>query len=56
MGKCPFCNAQRISKTDEERVEDLIKRVEANDADAMHVLSSHYHGLGGLGQDLIEGN
>ena len=53
MGKCPFCNAERISKTDEERVEDLIKRVEANDADAMHVLSSHYyHGLGGLGQDL----
>jgi hypothetical protein len=29
--KCPFCNSDR-DKTDEERIEELMKRVEANDA------------------------
>jgi hypothetical protein len=51
IGKCPFCNADR-SKTDEEIVEKIMKRVEANDACAMYVLGSYYyHGIVGLQQD-----
>jgi TPR repeat protein len=50
--KCPFCNAEIIGKTDEEIVEDLMKRVEENDAGATYVLGSyHYHGQYGLRQD-----
>ena len=50
--KCPFCNSDRDSKTDDERVEELIKRVEANDAGAIYVLGNHYcHGQLGLQQD-----
>jgi hypothetical protein len=33
--KCPFCKADHVNKTDEERVEEFIKRIEANDAGAM---------------------
>jgi hypothetical protein len=29
--KCPFCNTDQSNKTDEERVEEMMKRVEAND-------------------------
>ena len=29
--KCPFCNADQDGKTDEEVVEEILKRVEAND-------------------------
>jgi hypothetical protein len=29
--KCPFCNSDRGTKTDEEDVEEITKRVEAND-------------------------
>jgi len=36
--KCPFCKADHVNKTDEERVEEFIKWVEANDAGAMCVL------------------
>jgi TPR repeat protein len=50
--KCPFCNYDGRGKTDEEIVEDLMKRVEANDAGATYVLGSyHYHGQYGLHQD-----
>ena len=50
-GRCPFCNADR-SKTEEEIVEKIMKRVEANDATAIYVLGSYYyHGLHGLQQD-----
>ena len=50
--KCPFCNAERMGKTDEERVEEFIKRVEVNDAGATYVLgSNYYHGQLGLQQD-----
>jgi len=31
--KCPFCNAKHI-ESDEEKIEELMKRVEANDAGA----------------------
>ena len=30
--KCPFCNSDRDSKSDEEQREDIMKRVVANDA------------------------
>jgi TPR repeat protein len=52
MGKCPFCNIDRADKTNEENVEDVRKRAEANDAGAMYVLASYYRlGRGGLQQD-----
>ena len=51
-GKCPFCNSDRGGKTDEERVEEIIKRVAANDAVSICVLAdSYHHGLRGLSQD-----
>jgi TPR repeat protein len=49
--KCPFCNADR-DKTDEEQVEEIMKRVEANDAASICTLAdSYYHGSAGLQQD-----
>jgi TPR repeat protein len=49
---CPFCKSDRMSKTDAENVEDLMKRVEANDAFSMMVLGNkYYHGNEGLQQD-----
>jgi TPR repeat protein len=57
-GKCPFCNAERISKTDEERNEELMKRVDVkNDAGAMCVLAKcYFNGRGGLHQDMTKAN
>jgi TPR repeat protein len=50
--KCPFCNSDRSNKTDEERVEELMKRVEANDAASICVLANFYqHGVGVVQQD-----
>ena len=51
--KCPFCNAERnIYATDEDKVAQIRKRVEANDAGAMYVLGTYYdQGLVGLLQD-----
>jgi len=52
IGKCPFCNADRGSKTLEESVEEMMKRVEANDAGAIYMLAgSCYQGLNGIQQD-----
>ena len=54
--KCPFCNSDRADKTDEKEVEELMKRVEANDPVAMVFLGYHYeHGLRGLQQDYAKG-
>jgi len=51
-GKCPFCNSDRSGKTDDERVDELKKRVEANDAGAIYALgNSYYNGLLGMQQD-----
>jgi TPR repeat protein len=48
---CPYCKSDRMGKTDEERVDELMKRVEANDAGSMMVLgSNYYHGQLGLQQ------
>ena len=53
IDKCPFCNAE-VDKTDEERVDELMIRVEANDAGAMYILGNHYyHGHLGLLQDRV---
>jgi TPR repeat protein len=50
--KCPFCNADTMGKTDEERVEDMMKRVEVNDSGAIYALGCYYsHGQAGLLQD-----
>ena len=50
--KCPYCKAERMGRTDEEAVEDTMKRVEANDAAAMYALGIDYrNGLRGLQQD-----
>ena len=50
--RCAFCNSEQSSKTLEERVEDLLKRVEANDAASIFLLAdSYYHGLNGFQQD-----
>jgi len=51
-GKCPFCNSDQGSKTDEERVEEIIKRVAANDAASINLLAQHYYlGRQGLQRD-----
>jgi TPR repeat protein len=50
--RCPFCNAETLGKTGEEKVEELRKRVEGKDAGAMHVLAGYNHqGIFGLHQD-----
>ena len=51
--KCPFCNSDRASKTDEELVEEIMKRVAANDPASIFMLAGNYHqGLNGFQQDL----
>jgi tetratricopeptide (TPR) repeat protein len=51
IGKCPFCNADR-NKTREEQNEDLMKRVEANDAASICLLAYCCDkGLNGVQQD-----
>jgi TPR repeat protein len=53
---CAFCKANKRGKTELDRVEELKKRVEANDAVAMYMLAGHYYqGSGGLRQDLAKG-
>ena len=48
---CPFCKSE-IDKTDEERVEEVMKRVEVNDAGAIYVLGNdYYYGKLGLLRD-----
>jgi TPR repeat protein len=50
---CPFCKSDRMGKTYGERVGELMKRVEVNDAGSMMVLgNNYYHGQLGLQQDL----
>ena len=51
-GKCPFCNTNRGSKTEEEQVTDNMKRVEANDPASICMLANAYNrGLGIFQQD-----
>ena len=52
INNCPFCKSERTGKTHEEKAQEMMKRVEANDASAMCELSLYYHeGHGGLQQD-----
>jgi TPR repeat protein len=45
--KCPFCNSDRADKTDEDGVEEIMKRVEANDTASICTLAGyHLRGLG----------
>ena len=55
LGQCPYCNADRKGKTDEEKVGEMMKRVEANDASSVCELGGYFnHGLGGLEQDCVK--
>jgi TPR repeat protein len=50
--KCPFCNSDQAGKTNEEQVEEVMKRVEVNDPASICLLAAHYQqGLRGLQQD-----
>ena len=50
--KCPFCNSDRAGKTEEEQVEEIMKRVEANDATSICLLAGYYYtGIECLQQD-----
>jgi TPR repeat protein len=52
--KCPFCKSERrvISKTDDEKIEETMKRVDVNDVSAICMLAAyHYCGFGSLQQD-----
>ena len=40
---CPYCKTESMGKTDAERFEELMKRVEVNDAGAIYVLAQHYY-------------
>jgi TPR repeat protein len=52
IDKCPFCNSERIGKTDGEEVAGMRKRVGANDAASIYMLAaSYYRGLHGLQLD-----
>jgi TPR repeat protein len=52
IGKCPFCNTDRDNKTDEEEVEEIRRRVEANDAASIYLLANSYdNGTNGFPQD-----
>jgi TPR repeat protein len=53
--KCPFCNADEDSKTEEERVQEMMRRVEANDSASICMLATHYHlGRAGFQQDHVK--
>jgi TPR repeat protein len=43
MGRCPYCQSDREGKTDEDCVEEIMRRVEVNDADAIYMLGNYYH-------------
>ena len=49
-GTCAFCKSE-IDKTDGERVDERLKRVEVNDAVAMYVLGNNYY-HGNLGRTI----
>jgi TPR repeat protein len=50
--KCPFCNSDQDNKTDEAKVAEIMKRVEANDPASIYMLAGFYfNGRVGLQQD-----
>jgi tetratricopeptide (TPR) repeat protein len=53
--KCPFCNADEDNKTEEERVQEMMRRVEANDSTSICMLATHYRlGRAGFQQDHVK--
>jgi TPR repeat protein len=49
---CPFCKSDGRGKTDLDRFEEMMKRVEVNDANSIYALGNYYyHGQLGLLQD-----
>jgi TPR repeat protein len=51
-GNYPFCKSDHVDKTDEERVDELMRQVEVNDAGAIFALgNNYYHGSEGLLRD-----
>jgi TPR repeat protein len=55
IGNCPFCKTERIGKTDEEEVEEIRRRVEANDPVSIHLMADNYnHGSHGIQQDHVK--
>jgi TPR repeat protein len=42
MGKCPYCNAETLGKTSEDKLKEMMKRVKANDAGAIFELGDWY--------------
>ena len=53
---CPFCKARTGGKTHDDRIGEVMKRVDVNDAGAMYILGCYYyHGHLGLQQDLAKG-
>ena len=51
IGACPFCNSNQ-DKTEEEQVEEIMKRVAVNDAASILLLAGYYYqGSLGLQQD-----
>ena len=52
VGKCPLCKTERDGKTAEEEVEEIMKRVEANDPVSIFILGDHYYqGASGFPRD-----
>ena len=50
---CPYCKSERMSKTEDELLGEIMKRVEANDAGALNLLGNHYYnGLRDFQQDV----
>jgi hypothetical protein len=50
--KCPFCNAERLGKTDVEKDGEVMKRAETNDPASIYMLANFYrNGRVGLQQD-----
>jgi TPR repeat protein len=50
--RCAFCNSDQDNKTEEEEVEDLLKRVAVNDPNALCMLADRYeYGEKGFPQD-----
>jgi TPR repeat protein len=50
--KCPFCNSDRNNKTNRDIGEEMMRRVEANDATSICMLASHYYqGTNSIQQD-----
>ena len=49
--KCPFSNSE-FNKTEEDKIAEMMKRVEANDPDSIFMLGNFYYkGLNGVQQD-----